>query len=155
LRVDSEFEQLYREEFPSVFRAVLLLCGDPDMAEDVTQHAFAKALDRWARVRAYDHPGAWVTVTAVHHLRRQLRVPAIARRQRALEPETDGVSPEDRILLWQGVRSLPQRQREAVVLFYVAGLSVGEVARVMGCESGTVKAHLFKARRHLAKHMEA
>jgi RNA polymerase sigma-70 factor (ECF subfamily) len=154
--VDDGFERLYREEFPVVFKTAFLLCGDPDIAEDATQHAFAKALDRWSHVKAYDRPGAWVTVTALNHVRRRLRVPSLARRARYdAELVTGGVSPEDRILLWEGVRSLPRRQREAVVLFYVAGLSVEEVSRAMGCENGTVKAHLSKARHHLAEHIEA
>ena len=43
------------------------------------------------------------------------------------------------------VRALPRRQREAVTLHYLVDLPVAEVARLMGCREGTVKAHLTSA----------
>lgn len=44
-----------------------------------------------------------------------------------------------------GVAELPPRQRIAVVLLHLAGLSVPETAEVMGCAEGTVKATVHVA----------
>lgn len=55
-RPDPEFERTYREEFIRVFRTVYLLSYDEKAAEDATQEAFARALERWPRLR--DQP--WV-----------------------------------------------------------------------------------------------
>lgn len=57
--------------------------------------------------------------------------------------------PSDLEQFWGLVRQLPGRQAQAVALFYADDLPVVEVARVMGCAEGTVKAHLHAARERL------
>jgi DNA-directed RNA polymerase specialized sigma24 family protein len=49
VRADDGFQGFYRAEFAKVFRAALVICKDPDTAEDATQEAFARALERWRR----------------------------------------------------------------------------------------------------------
>lgn len=56
--------------------------------------------------------------------------------------------------LWDVVRRLPRRQREAVVLRYVVDLNLSEIAATMGCREGTVKAHLSSARQALREWLE-
>jgi RNA polymerase sigma-70 factor, ECF subfamily len=51
-------------------------------------------------------------------------------------------------------RALPRRQREAVTLHYLVDLPVAQVARLMGCREGTVKAHLAHARKALRAQLE-
>ena len=61
---------------------------------------------------------------------------------------------EGRWDLWRAVAGLPARQQEAVVLHYVLDLPVGDVAQLMRCREGTVKAHLFRARVGLREILE-
>jgi RNA polymerase sigma factor (sigma-70 family) len=61
---------------------------------------------------------------------------------------------EHRLLVEGVVRSLPRRQREVVVLFYLADLSVEQTARALGLRPGSVKAHLAAARTNLRTEME-
>jgi RNA polymerase sigma factor (sigma-70 family) len=51
------------------------------------------------------------------------------------------------------VRALPQRQAQAVALYYLEDLSIQQTAAVLDCAEGTVKAHLAKARRTLARRL--
>lgn len=53
----------------------------------------------------------------------------------------------------QAIGALADRQRTAFVLHHLNGLSIDEVAGVMGCRAGTVKAHLFRACEHLRAHL--
>ncbi|MBI4259394.1 MAG: sigma-70 family RNA polymerase sigma factor [Actinobacteria bacterium] len=148
MRVDPAFQELYREEFPAVFRAAHALCGDRALAEDAAQEAFARALERWSRLRDRPWAAGWVVTTALNVARRALRrrpdAPADARVQ---------VEPDDRLDLVRAIRRLPRRQQEAVVLRYVTDLPVAEVARAMGVEEGTVKSHLARARAALAREL--
>ena len=149
MKVDRGFEELYRSEFQMVFRAVFALCGDASVAEEATQEAFARALARWGRLRDRSWTGGWVTTTAMNAARRSLR-------RRALTPPPVG---EERdvdasVDLWKQVRSLPARQQVAVVLHYVMDLTVADTAAAMGCEEGTVKAHLARARATLRTQLE-
>jgi RNA polymerase sigma-70 factor (ECF subfamily) len=55
-----------------------------------------------------------------------------------------------RLDIESAIRRLPRRQRQVVVLHYLADLSVAEVGQVLGLEPGTIKAHLSAARRRLS-----
>lgn len=150
---DLTFTNLYVREHERVFQVVYALCGNYAIAEDATQEAFARALERWGRLQ--DQPGTagWVTTTALNTARRVLR------RQHWLNLHRFGAaeplpSPDISVDLWQTVRRLPRRQQEAVALHYLIDLPVVEVARLMGCREGTVKAHLARARDTLRGQLE-
>ncbi|MDP9342237.1 MAG: sigma-70 family RNA polymerase sigma factor [Actinomycetota bacterium] len=131
-----------------MYRAAFALCGDRELAQDATQEAFARALSRWRRLRGERWAAGWVMTTALNVARRSLR-------RRAPTPQPVEASPRadlDLLLDVRGaVRALPRRQQTAVVLYYLAGLPVPEVAGAMGCREGTVRAHLAKARASLAR----
>ena len=141
----GSFEESYVREQPSVFRAAFLLAGERDLAEDATQEAFARALERWRRLRDQRWAGGWVMTTALNVVRRSVR----RRRPVAVRSTETYDLPERDLDLWREVRALPKRQQEAVVLHYVGDLSVTDCAAVMGCDEGTVKTHLYRARHDL------
>jgi len=146
--VDPVFERLYGAEFGSIFRAVLLLCGDRLLAEDATQEAFARAFERWRRLRAHDWAPAWITTTALNVARRTLRRRPVV--EPADPPEADT---EELIDLREAIRALPPRQQEAVILHHLQDRPVAEVARAMGVSEGTVKTHLHRGRRALGERL--
>jgi RNA polymerase sigma factor (sigma-70 family) len=85
--------------------------------------------------------------TVLNVARRTLRR---RRSEPAAPPASDpGADPADLVDLRIAIRALPPRRQEAVLLHYVADLSVADVAKAMGCEEGTVKAHLAQARETL------
>ena len=53
--------------------------------------------------------------------------------------------------VFEALRSLPTRQRAAIALHYLDGYSIADIAMALGCAQGTVKAHLHKGRRALAR----
>lgn len=149
MRIDPAFERMYRAEYGSVLRAVYLLCGDRAMAEDATQEAFARALERWRRIEGRTWATGWVVTTALNVARRGLR-----RNRGPVVADKTATDPDELLDLRRAVRALPPRQQEAVVLHYLRDLSVDDVARAMGAAPGTVKAHLFKARETMAGLLE-
>ena len=54
-----------------------------------------------------------------------------------------------RVSVRDAIATLPPRQRQAVVLRYLADLSIADMADAMGCATGTVKATLHQAMRHM------
>jgi RNA polymerase sigma-70 factor (ECF subfamily) len=150
VKVDPKFVELYDSEHERVFKVTLALCRDRGLAEDATQEAFARALERWPRLRDRPWAGGWVMRISLNVARRALRHRATLIRHREDE-DPGGASATE---LWQVVGLLPKRQREAVVLHYVVDLSVSDVAAAMGCREGTVKAHLAQARATLRNHLE-
>jgi RNA polymerase sigma-70 factor (ECF subfamily) len=80
---------------------------------------------------------------------RRLRRLARALQRIGKPPEVPEVSVES-IALLEALRTLPVRQRQAIVLHYLVGLPVEEVAQTLSASNGTVKSLLFRGRRVLA-----
>ena len=51
--------------------------------------------------------------------------------------------------LWRAVRTLPEKQRDAVLLVYAEELNHAAAAEIMGCKEATVSWHIFEAKRTL------
>ena len=149
MTVDEGFRVMYEREFPTVFGAVRLLCGDHALAEDATQEAFARALVRWKRLGSQPWAAGWVTTTALNVARRHLRRRPPPDAWRSAEPAREP-DREAELDLAGAMRRLPPRQQEAVALHYLHDLTVADAATVMGCDEGTVKTHLSRARAALA-----
>jgi RNA polymerase sigma-70 factor (ECF subfamily) len=144
-----DFEDWYDAQHPRLFASLLVLSGDRDIAQDATAEAFVRALQHWPRVQAMAAPDGWVYRVGVNVMRRNARRRGFERRLlRRLN--ADDLVPAPAGEVWDLVRALPDRQRMAVVLRYVADLEEREIAEVMGVARGTVASTLSDARRSLA-----
>jgi DNA-directed RNA polymerase specialized sigma24 family protein len=145
----GDFEHWYVGEHARLLASLLLLSGDRDLAAEATDEALSRALQHWDRVREMDAPAAWTYQVAVNVIRRIGRRRALERRLLwRLAPRAAMSAPGGEV--WDLVRSLPDRQRTAVVLRYVADLAEKDIATVMGVTRGTVASTLADARRSLA-----
>jgi RNA polymerase sigma-70 factor (ECF subfamily) len=157
VRLPGPFEHFYLEEYPRVVDLAYALSGSRMAAEDIAQEAFLRAYRDWDRVGSYAHQAAWVRRVAVNLAssglhRRLVEARALARLAARREPALDSL-PADNAEFWRAVRSLPRRQAQAVALYYLEDLSIQQTAQVLDCAEGTVKAHLAKARRALARRL--
>lgn len=147
------FDEFYRAHFDPVARALTLAGADRELARDAAQEAFARALRRWRHVREMDRPDGWVYVVAMNQLRDHWR-----KLERNAPPEPvvidDGASVATRLTVRDAIATLPPRQRQAVVLRYLADLPVADVAVAMGCAEGTVKAALHHALKAMRVELE-
>lgn len=132
---DEAFGELYRAAYRVAFR----LLGDRTEAEDVAQEALARTYVRWRTVEPY--AAAWAcrvaTNGAIDRTRR-------ARRMSGGELPERGASDafaEDRLDLQRALRDLSKRQRDVVVLRYLADQPEDAVAAALGVSVGTVKTH--------------
>ena len=144
----AEFEPWYLREHPKVLAALSWVAGDPEVAADATDEAFARAYADWRKVGRMASPGGWVYRVALNVVRRRMRRTALERRK--VEPPAAVAQVVDREI-WAVVRQLPERQRVAVVLRYLVDLPEHEVATAMGISRGTVASALAVARQRLAK----
>jgi len=148
--VERSFDGWYRAEHPRLICLLTVAAGDADLACDLTDEAFTRALERWERVREMASPAAWTYQVGLNLLRRRARRAALEARllRRAAEPPRPPAAVEPD--LWAAVAALPARQRTAIALRYLCDLPQAEVAEVMGVAPGTVAATLNAARRRLA-----
>jgi RNA polymerase sigma factor (sigma-70 family) len=142
VRDDGSFEAAFDELFPRAVRLADKLLGDRAAAEDVAAEALARTYARWSTVSALPYRDGWVlrvaTNLAIDRLRR--RVPDV--RPAAAEDFEDGV--ELRLALNAALLTLAPRQRDAVALHYLGGLSDKEVAQALGISLGSVKTHIHR-----------
>lgn len=144
---DRGFEEFFRCALPMATRVAQRITGDAALAQDAAGEALTRALYRWPQVSAMENPGGWVVRVAVNVALDSLprRLPTVA-----LADEADGSEAVIlRIALIAALRALPLRQREVIVLRYVAGLSEDEVAASLGISENSVRTHRSRALRHM------
>ncbi len=149
------FDDFVAVHYESVRRALTVVLGDVQRAEDVTQEAFAQALRRWSAVSAMERPSAWLYVVAMNRARRDLRRevrPTCITRPAPAGDIAGAVATS--VGIETALASLAPRQRAVVVLRYLADLSTAQVAEAMGCAEGTVKSTLHAALVHLRVEMK-
>src|SRR4051794_39382461 len=120
------------------------------MAKEVTQDAFVALLRAWRKVSRYERPGAWVRRVAIRLAVRAVRRHEHRARGERWAAEPAGPTSSRDLDVWDAGRSLPARQRAAVVLFYFEDRPVVEVADMLGCSPQTARVHLFRARKRLS-----
>jgi RNA polymerase sigma factor (sigma-70 family) len=157
VQLPGPFEHFYLQEYASVVKLAYALSGSRAGAEDIAQEAFLRAYRDWDRVGSYAHQAAWVRRVAANlatsGLRRRLvEARALARLAGRRDPALD-VLPTENADFWRAVRALPPRQAQAVALYYLGDLSIRQTAVALDCAEGTVRAHLAKARRTLARRL--
>jgi RNA polymerase sigma factor (sigma-70 family) len=136
------FEAFFDEHYESVRRSLAVALRDPLLAEELAQDAFTRALGNWRRVSQMERPAGWVYIVALR---------AGRRRRRADEPAGSHTAPDiadqvtSDVALGVAIDTLPERQRLALVLRYLADLPVADVALAMDCAVGTVKSTLHAA----------
>jgi RNA polymerase sigma-70 factor (ECF subfamily) len=142
----SGFDEFFDANYAPVVLALAMATGDRTASEEAVQEAFARALRRWSKVRDMDRPVGWIYVVAMNVVRRG------ARRRARDEQVIDVPIAHDataavatRVALRQAIVTLPIRQREAIVLRYLADLSIAETAAAMDCAPGTVKSAVHAA----------
>lgn len=144
-QIPAKFEDAFEELFPRAYRVAYRILGQVEAAEDAAAEALARTFLHWSKVRDLPYREAWVARVAgnlaLDALRRQ------PTRKVGLE-EVGSSSPQEvvdlRLALTAALLALPRRQRQAVVLRYLADLPQDEVASVLHISTGSVKLHVHR-----------
>ncbi|SCL60125.1 RNA polymerase sigma-70 factor, ECF subfamily [Micromonospora citrea] len=146
-----DFTDFYQAHFHRLAVQLYAYLGDHAEAQDLTQEAFCRLLERWDRISAYDDPSAWVRRVAWNLATSRLRRVRTAVRHLARQREEHAPGPEpDRVALSRALATLPTNQRRAVVMHHLAHLSVAEIAAQVNAPEGTVRSWLSRGRAALA-----
>ncbi|HWC97698.1 MAG TPA: sigma-70 family RNA polymerase sigma factor [Candidatus Sulfopaludibacter sp.] len=149
----AAFELLMRQHERLVLVTALRLLGNMADAQDVSQEVFLRLYKNLGKLESH-HVAGWlyrVTVNASHDLRRRrpaadpmecaATIPALGN-----DPQQDATEAERRRVLEMSLRMLSEKERAALVLRDLQGLSTEEVARALGSSEATVRSQVSKAR---------
>jgi len=140
-----------------VFGLAYGILRDRAAAEDLAQEVFVKL---WQALPRYD--GRAQLSTWIYAITRNAAISALRTRRRSVSlsdpavlEEVEGVTSTpavatDDAALRRHIEALPDRQRQAITLYYLDERPVNEVAEMMGLPANTVKTHLHRARASLA-----
>jgi len=147
--VPETFEEFFELEHERLLRALYLVTGDREEAEDLMQEAFVKVLERWDVVRTMAAPTGYVFQTAMNGFRTKYRRAVMSVRRIALLVPRSGDS-FDEVEIREDVRlaltMLTRRQRAAIVLTELLGYPAEEAARILSIQPSTVRALTTQAR---------
>ncbi|MGH9287603.1 MAG: RNA polymerase sigma factor [Acidimicrobiales bacterium] len=156
--VEAEVARAFRGEWGRIVATLIRVTGDWDLAEESTQDAFARALERWGRDGIPRNPGAWLTTTARNRaldLMRRSKT-CVAKHEEAGvlgfagEPnrDDDGGIADDRLRLMFTCchPALSLDSRVALTLRTLAGLTAAEIARAFLVTEQTMAKRLVRAK---------
>jgi RNA polymerase sigma factor (sigma-70 family) len=146
-----DFAEFYRSSRDECLRAVLVVVGDQDCAQEVVAEAFARACASWRAVSGHPAPAAWVVRTALNvnvsrwrRRRREVLLPdpgALEGRAASESGVQDPVDPR----IMAALARLPARQRQVIALRLILDLDTSCTARALGIRPNTVMAHMARA----------
>ena len=148
---DAAVTELYGAHYRSLVRLAVLLVHDTATAEEVVQDSFVAMHAGLNRLRDNGKALSYLRAAVVNRSRSVLRHRVVVDRN-APRPAPDMPSAEhgalallERSAVVSALRTLPPRQREAVVLRYYGDLSEAQIAATMGITPGAVKSHTSRA----------
>jgi RNA polymerase sigma factor (sigma-70 family) len=130
---NEDLARLYIDLFPQLVRLAFMLTGSNDVAEDLVQDVFVRVADRLVQI---DYPPTYLRAAVVNAARSRHRRNT---RPTRLPMRTEAQPPSELVELHDVLLALPVRQRTALVLRYVTGLTDGEIAKILGCTETTVR----------------
>jgi RNA polymerase sigma-70 factor (ECF subfamily) len=146
---EGDFEAFFRREYAAQVRVAYVILGDDGLAREIAQEAFARALQRWTRLAAYERPGAWVRLVCVRLALRSRDKRSVEVSQE-LHPPSAAVDPLRDVDLTRALLSLPRAQRTVIALHHLCDWPMPEVATAMRIRQSTARVHLARGRATLA-----
>ncbi len=151
-RDEAAFEALVERHGPMVLRVCRGVLADLNDADDAFQATFLVLVRRAGSIRKRDSLASWLFGIAgrvaararVDAARRRKNEQAAARLEPCSASERD--APDPGLVLHEELARLPEKYREAVVLYYLEGRSCEEAALRLKRPVGTIKARLSRAR---------
>ena len=148
---DRAVTAIYSEHYRSLVRLAAFLVRDTSTAEEVVQDSFVAMHGAWRRLRDTDKALSYLRQSVVNRSRSVLRHRMVVDKNTPKPPpdmpsaEHGAIIQLERSAVVSALRSLPDRQREALVLRYYGDLSEAQIASVMGISRGAVKSHTARA----------
>lgn len=155
---NEAIERMVKEWQLPLLRLCYIQLHDEVLAEDAVQETFIKAFRGWSQFRGQSSEKTWLTKIAINTCKDLLRGTWFRHIDRRVTPDMlpEAVlqPTEIQLDLTLAVMNLPQRYREAIVLYYYQNMDTSEIGEVLGITQPSVSNRLKKGREILRKALE-
>ena len=162
----SAFSDLYDATYKSVFYHAQTILKNNEDVEDAVQEAYEQAYMNLDRLKSPEAVASWlnqivsnISLNKVRGSKSRKETFSLDDEDFTFEPVALDADTPDRVLDQKGteeiigsfINALPNEQKTTVILYYYDDMSVGDIAKAMGCSAGTVKSRLNYARKSIEK----
>jgi RNA polymerase sigma-70 factor (ECF subfamily) len=157
---EDDIVRIYRATLDDLYGFVARRCdGDRDLAEDITQEAWLRAVRAWYEDGLPDQPLAWLTTVSrnllANHFRRRPAEFLEEDVAEAVAEEGPDHAEERMSLLSRALARLPVAQMQLLRVFHLERRKVAEIAAGEGLSERAVEGRLRRARQQLRKQIES
>ncbi len=155
--MSSDMEKYYRENGRKVFLYLMTLCGNADTAEELTQETFYRALRSLKKYKGESSVYTWLCSIArncwLEELRKRTRHKgeelSELTEDNALRPDERAESEDSRIRLLKRIHSLPETEKELILLRASQELSFREIGEIFGKSENWARVTYYRAKQKL------
>ena len=155
---EHTLEHLISQYHTSILHLCCVILRDPVAAEDAVQETFLKAYRNLSSFRRDSSEKTWLTAIALNVCRDMRRSAYWRHTERRVTPEeTDVAAPEqdpEAFALGQAIADLPEKYRNAVLLYYYQDMTLQEAAKLLKTTPSTLCKRLARARAMLKDKLE-
>ena len=153
------FDQVYQDTFPILFKILSKMLGDSEVAEEICHEAFIKLYERGDGIPTGEEAKYWLIRVAknlaLNHEKRRGREKQAYHKalHEPMKPSESGESEylkkESSLLVREALKKLPAKLREVLILKEYGDLSYREIASILKISEGNVKVRVYRARERL------
>lgn len=162
----EEFEAIYRQHHKRVYFFIFRLCGDHQLAEELTQETFYQAFSGFHRFKGNCEVFTWLAAIAKHIYYKYLRDNKLGDEAISLDTVSEAYcaalpgSPEEDVIkdtvtnaLRRIIGNIPQKYRDVVILRIYGELPFSQVAKALGITESSAKVLYFRAKKMLMEEL--
>jgi len=154
------FKELVNDYSAAVMKTAIRILRDSQKAQDVHQEVFLAILRRWHKYNGQTNWGAYlyrVTVRKALEITRRSTIESPVQEQDCPATKESPEGPlrtvELQMKLTECLAGFPKQQADVFVLARIEGLEYGKIAEILGCSKETVRVHLHRALKRLAREL--
>ena len=156
MEFEFDIDAAVRRYADMVYRLARVNCKNESTADDVFQEVFLKLLRYQESIKSEEHLKAWLITVTLNQCKSMFMSTWNKRKvsiDEIVEPAIEDQK-EDYSELYEAVRELPQKYREAIHLFYFEQMSIREIAGILNRQEGTIKTQLNRGRQMLSEKLK-
>jgi RNA polymerase sigma factor (sigma-70 family) len=146
----GQLDEIYQKYSERVFKYLMTLCRNSDLAEELTQETFYKAIQSIHRYNGTSKMSVWLCQIAKHtyyqYVDKQTKQPKLQEAPLVHSSEQLLITQENKVELYRQIHDLKEPYKEILLLRLLGGLSFQEIGDVLGKNENWARVNFYRAK---------